>query len=285
VLALEGGSKDYWLLARPLYETKSGRFVLLHKALGRFDHDQNGNVMEDQDSQTHNLKMDQEFDRLAPKYKELLNDSVRDYFAPGSEFFVTRKMDMLLEFAASQGVDTRQITWLDVGCGQGDLLRAAKPHFARALGCDVSLGMIAECRDLEVVHQTNPLRLPFAEGSIDWVTAVCIFHHINPPERGPLAADIYRVLRPGGIFAIIEHNPFNPAVQLIVRRTPVDENAKLLTARTARHLIQTASIQTVATRYFLYAPQRIYDWVAPVERALERVPLGGQYVVFGRKPL
>lgn len=228
--------------------------------------------------------MDQEFDRLAPEYKELLDDSVREYFAPGSEFFLTRKIDMLLEFAACERVDTRQATWLDVGCGKGDLLRAAQPHFARALGCDVSLGMIAECRDLEVVHQADPLRLPFEDRSVDWATAVCIFHHITPPERAPLIADIYRVLRPGGVFAIIEHNPFNPAVQLIVRRTPVDENAQLLTARTARRLIQEASLQAVATRYFLYVPQRIYGWAAPVERALDRVPLGGQYVVFGRKP-
>lgn len=228
--------------------------------------------------------MDQEFDRLAPEYKELLDDSVREYFAPGSEFFVTRKMDMLLEFAARERVDTRQATWLDVGCGKGDLLRAGQSNFARALGCDVSIGMITECRDLGVVHQVDPLRLPFEDGSVDWVTAVCIFHHVNPPERAPLVADIYRVLRPGGIFAMIEHNPFNPVVQLIVRRTPVDENAKLLTARTARRLMQKASMQAVATRYFLYVPQRVYGWAAPVEQMLDRVPLGGQYVVFGKKP-
>ncbi len=228
--------------------------------------------------------MDQEFDRLAPEYKELLNDSVREYFAPGSEFFLTRKIDILLEFAARERVDTRQATWLDVGCGKGDLLRAAQPHFARALGCDVSLGMITECRDLDVVHQIDPLRLPFADGSVDWVTAVCIFHHIRPEDRTRLVADIHRVLRPGGIFAVIEHNPFNPVVQVIVRRTPVDENARLLSAGATRRLLQAASMLTVATRYFLYVPQRIYGWAAPVEWALGRVPLGGQYVVFGRKP-
>lgn len=239
--------------------------------------------MEDQNSAAKNGGMDQEFDHLAPAYKELLNDSVREYFAPGSEFFFKRKIDMLLDFAADQRVDTQRITWLDLGCGQGDLLRAAQSHFEKAVGCDVSLGMIAECRDLAVVHQTNPVRLPFEDASVDWVTAVCIFHHVIPSERAPLVADVHRVLRPGGIFAIIEHNPYNPAVQLIVRRTPVDKNAKLLTAKATRRLMQAAAMQVVATRYFLYVPQRVYSWAAPVERALDRVPLGGQYVVFGRK--
>jgi SAM-dependent methyltransferase len=228
--------------------------------------------------------MNQEFDHLAPAYRELLNDPVREYFAPGLEFFVTRKVDMMLEFADREGLDIRQATWLDVGCGKGELLRAAGPNFGRALGCDVSLGMISECREIEAVHQEDALRLPFENKSIDWVTAVCILHHIRPQERVPLVTDIYRVLRPGGIFAIIEHNPFNPAVQLITRRTPVDQNARLLTARSARRLMHAASIRTIDTRYFLYVPQRLYGWASPVERALSRVPLGGQYAVFGRKP-
>jgi SAM-dependent methyltransferase len=228
--------------------------------------------------------MDREFDRLAPDYTELLNDSVREYFAPGSHFFLRRKVEILLDFAAREGMDTRQATWLDVGCGKGELLCAAQPNFARVLGCDVSLGMIAECHELEVVHQVDPIRLPFADSSVDWVTAVCIFHHVDPEDRPPLVAEVFRVLRPGGIFAIIEHNPLNPAVQLIVRRTSVDANAKLLTAGTVRRLMRGALLQPITTQYFLYVPERMYGWAAPMERALGGVPLGGQYVVFGSKP-
>jgi SAM-dependent methyltransferase len=229
------------------------------------------------------MSKDPEFDRLAPQYEELLDDPMREFFAPGSQFFLTRKVEMLLDFATREGIDTRQATWLDVGCGKGGLLRAGMPHFGRALGCDVSLGMISECRGLEVVHQADPLRLPFEDASVDWATAVCIFHHISPPERPPLIADIHRVLRPGGIFVVIEHNPLNPVVQLVVRRTPVDANARLLTAGATRRMLQAASMPAVDTRYFLYLPQRIYGWAAAAERVLGRMPLGGQYVVFGRK--
>jgi SAM-dependent methyltransferase len=228
--------------------------------------------------------MNREFDHLAPKYRELLDDPVREFFAPGSDFFLTRKVDMMREFAARERLDIRQATWLDAGCGKGELLRAAQSNFGKALGCDVSLGMISECRELEVVHQVDPCRLPFENGSVDWVTATCILHHIRPQDRVPLVKDICRVLRPGGTFAIIEHNPFNPAVHWITRRTPVDENALLLTAGCARRLMRAASMRPVDTRYFLYVPERMYRLVAPVERVLGRVPFGGQYVVFGRKP-
>ena len=49
-----------------------------------------------------------------------------------------------------------------------------------------------------------------------------------------------RVLRPGGVFAIIEHNPLNPATRLIVRRLPMDRNAILLGARETRRLLRAA---------------------------------------------
>jgi SAM-dependent methyltransferase len=226
-----------------------------------------------------------EFDRLATGYDERLKNPVRDSFAPGSEFFVVRKIDVLQAFARSIGVDTRQQTWLDVGCGKGQLLRAGQSHFAAVHGCDVSTGMIDGARDLHVVPQSEPDRIPFGDASVDWVTAVCVYHHVEPRDRARLTAEIRRVLKPGGIFAIVEHNPLNPAVQVIVRRTQVDEHAILLTAGRARHLLRDAGFAVLGTRHFLYVPQRLYRWAWIVERALERLPLGGQYAVFARKML
>jgi SAM-dependent methyltransferase len=238
--------------------------------------------------------MNTEFDRFAARYDELLKDPVRDYFAPGSTFFVTRKIEVLLDAAARLGIDTRRATWIDVGCGQGQLLRAGRPHFAQARGCDISVGMlgrtaeVSEVSDtsdtsIQVVAQTDPVRIPFDDGSADVVTAVCLYHHVPRESRARLTADIRRVLRPGGVFVIVEHNPVNPVVQLIVRRTPVDEHADLLTAATARRLMREAQLSIVDTRYFLYVPERMYRWGRRAEKALEVVPLGGQYAVFARK--
>jgi SAM-dependent methyltransferase len=225
-----------------------------------------------------------EFDRLAGSYEELLKDPVRDYFAPGSDFFLTRKIEVLLDWARDAGLDTRQHTWVDVGCGKGQLLRAGRSHFAAIAGCDVSAAMTESAADIPIVAQPDPGAIPFADASADWVTAVCVYHHVPPEHRAALTVEIRRVLKPGGVFAMIEHNPWNPAVQLIVRRTPVDEHAILLTVARARRLLQDAGYTSIDARHFLYVPERFYRHGAAIERSLGRVPLGGQYAVFGRKP-
>lgn len=230
--------------------------------------------------------MSAEFDHLGARYQELLKDPLRDYFGSGaeSEFFVTRKLDVLLAFAKSLRFDTSRATWLDVGCGQGQFLRLGRQHFARILGCDVSIGMMQHCQDLEVATQVEADRLPFQDASADWITAVCTYHHVEPRSWASLTADITRVLRPGGVFMMVEHNPLNPAVRIIVRRTPVDAHAVLLTAGTARRLMVGAGLRVAGTNYFLYVPQRLYRWGRFLEKALVHVCMGGQYAVFGVKP-
>jgi len=227
--------------------------------------------------------MNTEFDRLAADYDELLKDPLRDYFAPASDFFVDRKVDVLLDFLRSRRIETHRAEWLDIGCGKGQLLRRAKSCFAGVHGCDVSAAMIEPSTDLDIAFQPQPTCVPFADASMDVVTAVCTYHHVEPNDRAALTSDIYRVLKPRGVFAIIEHNPFNPVVQLIVRRTPIDENAILLTPRTARRLMRAANFHIEATTSFLYLPQRIYPRAPWLERALQAVPLGGQYAAFGMK--
>lgn len=227
--------------------------------------------------------MNTEFDRLAADYDELLKDPLRDYFAPEADFFVERKVEVLLDFLRSRRIDTHRAEWLDIGCGKGQLLRRAKSYFAGVRGCDVSAAMIEPCKDVDIVFQPQPTCVPFADAAVDVVTAVCTYHHVDPKDRAALTSDIYRVLKPGGVFAMIEHNPFNPAVQLIVRRTPIDENAILLTPRAARRLMRAADLRIEATTSFLYLPQRIYPRARWLERALQAVPLGGQYAVFGVK--
>ena len=224
-----------------------------------------------------------EFDRYADRYEELLRDPIRDRFAGDSAFFMTRKWELLEAFLHRDNPARSGGKWLDVGCGKGDLLRLGKHDFARATGCDLSVEMLQACAGLDVHQQVEPTRLPFPANDYDLVTAVCVYHHVLPEERAELTTEVMRIVKPGGLACIIEHNPFNPATQMIVRRTPVDADARLLTASSARRLLAEAGFSILRTEYFLYFPESLYRRFSRVEAWLSRIAAGGQYAVFARK--
>jgi SAM-dependent methyltransferase len=224
-----------------------------------------------------------EFDRYARQYSDLLHDPVREWFAPGSSFFVRRKWEVLWEYMAKTHARQGTAAWLDVGCGKGELLRLGASHFARAAGCDVSAAMTEACRDLEVVPQREPARLPFGDAEFDLVTAICVYHHLQPGSPPLLTAEIARVLRPAGTVCIMEHNPLNPVTRLIVRRSPVDEEARMLSAGTAKRLLAGAGLEIVQRTFFLYFPESLHRAMRGLEAGLGWLPAGGQYAVFARK--
>jgi ubiquinone/menaquinone biosynthesis C-methylase UbiE len=128
------------------------------------------------------------------------------------------------------------------------------------------------------------VELPFGDARFDLITAVCVYHHVAMPDRRLLTREVVRVLRPGGVFAMIEHNPFNPVTQFIVKRTPVDQNAQLLKPSQARSLLRGAELGDLKSQFFLYFPESVYARLRGVEKVLSSIPLGGQYAVFGARP-
>lgn len=132
--------------------------------------------------------------------------------------------------------------------------------------------------------QEDYRKLPFADADFDFVTAICVYHHVPVESRLMLTREIHRVLRPGGTFAMIEHNPYNPVTRLIVRRAPVDKEALLLKPAESREWMHLTGFSAHSSIFFLYFPEAIYSWVGNrTEHLLRHVPLGGQYAVFGTK--
>jgi len=224
-----------------------------------------------------------EFDHLAENYEGLLRHPVRDGFVRTNEFYHRRKWMLIAEFFFRSRVATRQLAWLDVGCGKGELLRYGRSHFGNVAGCDPSREMICQAQGIELRLQEAPASLPFPDHSFDFVTAVCVYHHVEETLRLPLTRDIRRVLRPKGFFCMIEHNPFNPITRLIVSQCPVDAGARLLSAHRARSYITGARLDYLESQYFLYLPEGWFDKAGSLERKLKNFPVGGQYAVFGQK--
>jgi SAM-dependent methyltransferase len=229
------------------------------------------------------VKPGTEFDNYARNYEELLRDPMRHGFAPDSMFFHRRKWELIAEFLQSYAISSGPLSWLDVGCGKGELLSYGRSHFDRVAGCDPSREMSRDADGIEIRLQETPTTLPFSSDSFDLATAVCVYHHVEERNRLPLTREIHRVLRPAGIFCMIEHNPFNPITRLIVRKSPIDVDARLLSARLARSYTDEVGLRYLESKYFLYVPEKFYDKVGSLERFFKKVPLGGQYAVFARR--
>jgi SAM-dependent methyltransferase len=231
-----------------------------------------------------------EFDEFSEQYDALLKDPIRDRFTSGGGlFFHHRKRDLIRTHFERNHVNTRNLAYLDLGCGKGELASLLREDFARVAGCDPSAAMMRsgqlEAVGVETRVQKDPGKIPFPDQTFDFVTAVCVYHHVPVAARAALTFEVARVLKPGGCFAIIEHNPFNPVTRLIVSRTPVDKDAILLRPSEARVLLKEQRMTIASQRFFLYFPERLYRRLMPVEELLAHVPLGGQHATFGCLPV
>lgn len=127
-----------------------------------------------------------------------------------------RRAAMIPILAELRRHDQRRIELADVGCGTGRLLRELRLAFPalRIAGVDLSPAYLDEARR----HLTGlrPVRLiaadaeklPFADATQDIVTAVYLFHELPPEVRRRVAAEVARVLKPGGIFVFADSLQF-----------------------------------------------------------------------------
>ena len=229
-----------------------------------------------------------EFDRLSADYDELLRDPIRDQFTgAASQFFHVRKRELIRDYFRRANTTTTGLSYLDLGCGKGELLTLLREDFAHVAGCDPSGGMLEagglKSKGIDARVVTDEAAIPFEDAQFDFVTAVCVYHHVPLNGRDALTLEVRRVLRPGGLFAIIEHNPYNPVTRLIVSRTPVDADAILLRPSETRTRLTRGGFQVERQQFFLYFPERWYRKLGTLEAMLRRVPFGGQYAVFAAK--
>jgi SAM-dependent methyltransferase len=110
-----------------------------------------------------------------------------------------------------------------------------------------------------------------------------VFHHIPPTERAQAVNYIWRSLRPGGLFALWENNPWNPGTRYVMSRIPFDRDAITLSPPEAGSLLRRGGFHVLRTDSLFLFPKllKCLRWIEPF---LSRMPLGGQYQVLCRKP-
>lgn len=231
-----------------------------------------------------------EFDKFSSNYNAGFDNSLKSIAASNQEDYWNIKIDVLLRYLPQDRAESLEV--LDYGCGSADFLRllAARCPDWSLSGCDVSEGMLQEAKTrlagcnhtLKLWH--NPPDIPLPENRYDLITAVCVFHHIPTDQWLYSAEKIYKSLKPGGIFVVFEHNPWNPLTRHIVKNTEIDENAVLLSAIQSADLLKIAGFVDLKVRHFLFFPPK-YKCFSALEKYLSSVPIGGQYSLWGAKTL
>jgi SAM-dependent methyltransferase len=208
-------------------------------------------------------------------------------FMPGMKHDtpIKAKAQALLDLVERRLGDPAQLTFLDVGCGTGSMQRYVLPRVGRSIGVDMEAAAVDEARRtypaLEA-HHYDGHTLPIASDSVDVAFTVNVMHHVPPAQRRSFTQELVRVVRPGGLAVVFEHNPLNPLTRLAVFRCAFDDDAILLHPGETRRHLQYAGAPIVEQRYVLFFPIDD-DRLRRVEGHLRRVPLGAQYFVAAAK--
>jgi ubiquinone/menaquinone biosynthesis C-methylase UbiE len=133
-------------------------------------------------------------------------------------------------FRAEGGAKGKRV--LDVACGTGRTLSLiAETHpDAKLYGLDLSPYYVQEARrtladvsDVSLVAD-NAEHMPFSSELFDAVTCVYLFHELPKNARRRVMAEMYRVLRPGGVLVIEDSGQYaeSSEIQVFLDRFPED---------------------------------------------------------------
>jgi len=120
------------------------------------------------------------------------------------------------------------------------------------------------------------------EANFDLVYTSGVFHHVPVPQRPATFAFLRDVLRPGGMLAVWENNPWSLPARYVMSRIPFDRDAVMLSARRVRELARAQGFQVLRTDYLFIFPASLRV-LRPLEAMARRAPLGAQYQVLCAK--
>ncbi len=102
---------------------------------------------------------------------------------------------------------------LDLCCGSGQATRFLVQYFQDVTGLDVSpvsleraRGNVPQAQYVEALAE----EMPFGNNQFDLVHTSVAMHEMKPKQLQQIFQEVYRVLKPGGVFAMVDfHKPSN----------------------------------------------------------------------------
>lgn len=223
-----------------------------------------------------------EFDKSARHYETLFQPWLR-IAGSSREYFARSRLTWLSYLLSEQEIAPRRV--MDFGCGTGLSLPLLTEILGarQVIGLDMSeesLAVASESVGSRTVELTTPARY-VPQQNLDLVFCNGVFHHIPVAERAAAMDYVCRCLRPGGIFAMWENNPWNPMQSFAMKHSEIDKNAIPLPPPESLRLV-ASEFSVLRTDYLFFLPG-YFAWLHLLEKWLIKLPLGAQYQVLGRK--
>jgi ubiquinone/menaquinone biosynthesis C-methylase UbiE len=136
------------------------------------------------------------YDRIAGAYAGRFGEDLRP--GSGDRAF----LDVALASAPNRG------PVLDLGCGPGQIAAIAVDSGKRAIGVDLSAGMLAVARrrvPLATFISADARALPLRAGSCRAIAAFYFLHHLPKAVLPSVLTELRRVLPVGGILLVATH--------------------------------------------------------------------------------
>jgi SAM-dependent methyltransferase len=224
------------------------------------------------------------FDEAASTYDVQLNRALA-LTGEDKHYFAEQRIVHLARCLRAMAFEAREV--LDFGCGTG----GATPYLFKHLPTRSLCGLDVSKKSLEVAAAAyRQYAARFVElaayrpaEQVDLAYCNGVFHHIQIPQRAEALGVVRAALRPGGLFAFWENNPWNPGTRYIMSRVAFDRDASTISPIEARRMLREAGFRALRTD-FLFVFPAVLRRLRGLERHLAKLPLGGQYQVLCRKP-
>jgi len=136
-----------------------------------------------------------------------------DYFEAGGDHLIDLqspfhryRLREVLKLCAPKSSDRA----VDLGCGWGTISLGLAPHVAEVVGVDFSQRSVDICESNRDAETHANVRFVCADAgdsgldqaSFDLAIAADLFEHLYPDDTARVASEAFRLLRPGGTFAV-----------------------------------------------------------------------------------
>ncbi|MDD4096126.1 MAG: class I SAM-dependent methyltransferase [Oscillospiraceae bacterium] len=223
-----------------------------------------------------------DFDRFAAHYRDDHTSNVKQISGVDSDYFSEYKIMEIKKWEK----DASDLSVLDFGCGDGNSAAFFKKHLQPRSYCGIDVSSesidLASKRGLErcSFQCYNGEKIPFDTETFDIIFMANVLHHVDFSLHRHMIDECIRVLKTAGRLYVFEHNPLNPVTRKIVRDCIFDADAKLIPSRYLVRLLREAGLGTTEKRYTIFFPRKsFFKALIPMEKHLNRCPLGGQYFI------